>query len=71
MKAAIPSSFEGVPVLNNMAATFYHFIEVRQENDIENLWKMFIAALKYADTQSDSNKKEFIEIYDIVSAKRS
>ena len=67
IKAAIPSSFEGVPVLNNMAATFYHFIGVRQENDIENLWKMFIAALKYADTQSDSNKKEFIEIYDIVS----
>ena len=70
IKAAIPSSFEGVPVLNNMAATFYHFIEVRQENDIENLWKMFIAALKYADTQSDSNKKEFIEIYDIVSQQK-
>lgn len=70
IKAAIPSSFEGVPVLNNMAATFYHFIGVRQENDIENLWKMFIAALKYADTQSDSNKKEFIEIYDIVSQQK-
>lgn len=70
INAAIPSSFEGVPVLNNMAATFYHFIGVRQENDIENLWKMFIAALKYAGTQSDSNKKEFIEIYDIVSQQK-
>lgn len=67
IKAAIPSSFAGIPVLNNMAATFYQFIGVRQENDIENLWKMFIIALKYADTQSDSNKKEFVEIYDIVS----
>lgn len=67
IKAAIPSSFDGIPVLNNMAATFYHFIGVRQENDIENLWKMFIIALKYADTQSNNNKKEFIEIFDIVS----
>lgn len=70
IKAAIPSSFDGIPVLNNMAATFYHFIGVRQESDIENLWKIFTAALKYADTQSDSNKKEFIEIYDIVSQQK-
>lgn len=70
IKVAIPSSFDGIPVLNNMAATFYHFIGVRQESDIENLWKIFTAALKYADTQSDSNKKEFIEIYDIVSQQK-
>lgn len=70
IKAAIPNSFDGIPVLNNMAATFYHFIGVRQENDIENLWKMFAIALEYADTHSDNSKKEFIETYNIVSQQK-
>lgn len=29
----IPDSFDGIPVLNNMAATFYYFIGDRQEDD--------------------------------------
>lgn len=70
IEAPVPNSFDGIPVLNNMAATFYHFIGNRQENDIENLWEMFISALKYADTNSDNSKKEFIEIYDTVSQQK-
>lgn len=34
VKASVPDSFDGIPVLNNMAATFYYFIGDRQENDI-------------------------------------
>ncbi|RHN01384.1 AAA family ATPase [Dielma fastidiosa] len=60
----IPDSFDGIPVLNNMAATFYYFIGDRQEDDIENLWRVFISALEYADTHSESSKKAFILAYD-------
>lgn len=70
IEAPVPNSFDGIPILNNMAATFYHFIGNRQENDIENLWEMFVVALKYADTNSDNSKKEFIEIYDTVSQQK-
>ena len=58
IEAPVPNSFDGIPILNNMAATFYHFIGNRQENDIENLWEMFVVALKYADTNSDNSKKK-------------
>ena len=70
IKASVPDSFEGIPVLNNMSATFYYFIGERQENDIENLWRMFESALDYANTHSDSTKKEFIKVYDIVSKQK-
>lgn len=65
IKADVPSSFDGIPVLNNMAATFYYFSGERQENDIDNLWQVFASALEYAEIHSDSSKKAFIEAYDI------
>ena len=64
VKAPVPDYFDGIPVLNNMAATFYHFIGDRQENDIENLWQVFAAALEYANTHSDSSRGAFIKFYD-------
>ena len=60
IKADVPSSFDGIPVLNNMAATFYYFCGERQENDIDNLWQVFASALEYAEIHSDSSKKAFI-----------
>lgn len=63
--AAIPESFDGIPVLNNMAATFYYFGEDRETDDIENLWRVFVAALKYASTHDESDKATFIKYYDV------
>lgn len=65
VKADVPTSFDGIPVLNNLAATFYYFIGERQDNDIDNLWQVFVSALEYADTNSESSKKAFIEAYDV------
>jgi len=70
VKASVPDSFDGIPVLNNMAATFYYFIGDRQENDIENLWQVFVSALEYANTHSDSSKKAFIAAYDVASQQK-
>lgn len=66
VKAAVPETFDGTPVLNNMSATFYRFIEERGENDIANLWKLFAYALEYSETHLDYSKRAFIEAYDLV-----
>lgn len=41
VSAPVPESFEGVPVVNNLSATFYLFVPDRGENDIPNLWEAF------------------------------
>ena len=39
-----PTTFEGIPVLNNQNATFYAFIP-RGESDIDDLWELLESAL--------------------------
>lgn len=62
-----PKDFDGIPVLNNLNATFYRFIndEERKDNDIDGLWALFEVALAYADA-SDANKSRFIEAFNDV-----
>ena len=66
IKADIPTDFNGIPVLSNMNAVFYHFIGERGEHDIDNLWKVFSAAIDYSDNPSDENRAEFCNYYDLV-----
>ncbi|MGN0629901.1 MAG: AAA family ATPase [Ruminococcus sp.] len=65
--ATVPDSFKGIPVLNNMKATFYYFKDNRGEDDIENLWKMFLAALDFADNNTTETRENFCKIYDNVT----
>lgn len=60
----IPSDFDGIPVLNNQKATFFHFVADRQESDISNLWDMFEIAIKYAENSTDENKSTFEKMFD-------
>lgn len=64
--ASVPDAFDGIPVLNNLKATFYWFQEDRGEHDIDNLWSLFEAALSFAKNDSDSNRQAFIDSYDAV-----
>ena len=66
IRSDVPSEFNGIPVLNNMNATFYSFIDTRGKNDIEYLWDTFIKAISYADEPTDDNRIELIEAYDKV-----
>ena len=66
IKADIPTDFNGIPVLSNMNAVFYHFIGERGEHDIDNLWKVFSAAIDYSDKPSDESRAEFCKYYDLV-----
>lgn len=70
ISAEVPRSFDGIPVLNNQKATFYYFIGDRGEQDIDHLWNVFEAALKYADTPSIENKLNFTNYYDICLQKK-
>lgn len=63
VKATVPESFDGIPVLNNQKATFYWFVGGRGEHDIDNLWGVFISALDYTKTRSAESRENFIQYY--------
>lgn len=64
--ATVPSNFDGIPVLNNLKATFYGFKDDRKANDIDNLWSLFEVALALADNDTEDNRQKFSEAYDKV-----
>ena len=68
ISADVPNDFDGIPVANNMSATFYHFNGDREENDIENLWNLFRYAIIYADQQT--NEAEFINAFNKVVSQK-
>lgn len=61
-----PTDFEGIPVLNNLNATFYAFAndERRSEHDIDNLWSVFEAELALDADDSEENRKAFVDAFD-------
>ena len=52
VKASVPTAFDSIPVLNPQNATFYYFIPDRGDDDIQDLWELFDAALEYAKNPS-------------------
>lgn len=66
LKSEVPTSFDGIPVVNNMKATFYAFRDVRGKDDINNLWEVFDNAIKYSEKLSDLHKKNLIDCFDKV-----
>lgn len=60
-----PTDFDGIPILNNLNATFYAFTgdKRRGENDIDNIWRVFEAGIALADNESDANRSAFIEAF--------
>lgn len=60
--AEAPFTFHGIPLVNNLKATFYYFNGNRGENDINNLWNLFEIALNF----SNDNRQEFIKLYNQV-----
>lgn len=68
ISADVPNNFDGIPVLNNMSATFYYFSDTRGEKDIDNLWLLFKAAISYADRQD--NEQDFKNAFDLVVSQK-
>ena len=68
--AEVPNDFSGIPVLNNMMATFYAFEgdDRRKDDDIDNLWTAFETAIKLAERDSEESRAAFISAYDQVKS---
>ena len=64
VNAVVPDDFFGIPVLNPMKATFYRFEDERQEQDIDNLWAVFEAAIDFSAEENEENRKRFCAAYD-------
>lgn len=66
VKADVPVAFDGIPVVNNLKATFYYFKGERDINDIDNLWELFDNAIKYSNSLSEPYKSNMQKSYDEV-----
>lgn len=64
IKSKIPSVFDSIPTVNNLNTTYYNFKDYGKDNDIENLWTLFTAALNFANYPSEDNKLKFIHSFD-------
>ncbi|MBQ3301021.1 MAG: AAA family ATPase [Eggerthellaceae bacterium] len=65
IEAEVPTDFDGIPVLNNLNATFYAFVgdDRRGEHDIDNLWRVFEAELALAASDTAENRRLFVEAF--------
>lgn len=70
VRAITPTSFDSIPVLNNQNATFYYFLGDRAEHDIDELWDLFEAALKYVANPSGENREVLSKYFDLAINKR-
>ena len=60
----VPTSFEGIPKLNNKKSWFFTFSYTRKDGDINALWDVFAAAGRFADSEQSEQREEFIRAYD-------
>lgn len=69
ISADTPNDFSGIPVLNNMMATFYAFEgdKRRKSDDINNLWEIFECAIILAENDSEQNRSTFSDAYNKVN----
>lgn len=59
-----PSTFEGIPVLNNQRSWFFRYGDKRGEGDIDKLWDLFAAAAALVESGQPDHRDQFIADYD-------
>lgn len=70
IKSAVPTEFDGIPVVMNLSAWFLAYKGNRGEHDIDNLWDLLDKAIAYSDEASAENKNAFISAYDTVTKQK-
>lgn len=70
IKSAVPTEFDGIPVVMNLSAWFFAYKGNRGEHDIDNLWDLLDKAIAYSDEASAENKNAFISAYDTVTKQK-
>ena len=66
----VPEFFSGIPVINNMMASFYAYVgdERRNVDDIDNLWRIAEIAIQLSKDDNPENRKNFTLAYDKVKS---
>lgn len=67
LKSKVPTSFDSLPVLNPQNATYYRFVDERNDGDIDDLWSLFISAIEYDKNPISENKENVSHYFDIVN----
>ncbi len=61
----VPTTFEGIPVLNNQKSWYFSYEASRQPRDIDDLWQIFATGIALADGDDNEDlKAAFIREYD-------
>ena len=61
-----PTSFEGIPVLNNQRSWFFRYGDKRGQYDIDKLWDMFVTAAALVEADMPEQREAFVAAYDAV-----
>ena len=56
MSANVPEDFVGIPILNNQKSHFFGFRRDREDDDIDNLWSLFVKVVKKENFEDEYNK---------------
>lgn len=67
---AVPATFEGIPVLNNLKSWYFPFEVNRSADHIDALWNVFAAGIKFAVSEDDDTRTEFANAFDNASGRR-
>ena len=55
MSANVPEDFVGIPILNNQKSHFFGFRRDRENDDIDNLWSLFVKVVKKENFEDEYN----------------
>ena len=58
-----PDAFPGIPVVDNRNAWFFGYSKDRGDDDIDVLWSVFAAALRFVHADTPVTRKELTEAY--------
>ena len=70
MNSTVPTSFDSLPVLNPLNATFYYFLPDREDEDIQDLWELFDSALLYAKNPTRETISQVSKYFDLCINKK-
>ncbi len=59
----VPSSFDGIPILNNQRSWFFGWARDRDDDDIESLWEVFENAIRLVDSDDGRARQLFVGSY--------
>lgn len=69
VEEAVPETFEGIPVLFNLASWFFGFEKDRPADHIDALWDIFASAIKFADSDEADARPLFATAYNNVNGR--